>query len=216
MFAQLIDPVASGLVSNLAHPGGNLTGFTGFEYAMGGKWLEVLKEIAPGVTRVLVIAGTGPQVTVAADGFSAVIEAAASQYRMQFTRADLSNAADIERAVDVFTREPNGGLILLPTPIATVHLELFIALSNQHRLPAVYPYRYFVASGGLLSYGFDNLDLFRRAAGYVDRILKGERPGDLPVQAPTKFELAINLKTAKTFGLDVPLFLQQLADEVIE
>jgi putative ABC transport system substrate-binding protein len=214
VFAQLIDPVADGLVSNLAHPGGNLTGFTSFEYAMGGKWLEALKEISPSLTRVLVIVGGAPQNVVA--GFSAVIEAAASQYRMQITRANVISSADIEGAIQAFTHEPNGGLILLPTPIATVHLELFIALCALHRLPAIYPYRYFVARSGLLAYGFDNLDLFRRAASYVDRILKGANAGELPVQNPTKYELVINLKTAKALGLTVPPTLLARADEVIE
>ena len=214
VFAQLPDPVSFGLVSNLARPGGNVTGFTSFELAMGGKWLDLLKEIAPTVARTLVIGGESRG--SALPQYLSAITAAAAQHRVQLTSAGLSNATQIEPTIDQFARETNGGLILVPDPIATVQLELFISLAARYRLPAIYPYRYFVTRGGLMSYGIDNLDLFRRAASYVDRVLKGEKPGDLPVQGPTKYELLVNLKTANALGVDVPLHLQQLADEVVE
>jgi putative ABC transport system substrate-binding protein len=213
VFAQLPDPVADGLVSNLARPGGNITGFTSFEYATGGKWLDLLKDIAPGITRVLVVGGRG---AVSLPQYLKAIEVAAARHRVQLTGTNMFDAAEIERTIDGFASEPNGGLIHVADPLVTIELELLIALAARHRMPAIYPYRYFVTRGGLLSYGIDNLDLFRRAATYVDRILKGERPGDLPVQGPTKYELVINLKTAKTLGLTVPDKLLALADEVIE
>jgi putative tryptophan/tyrosine transport system substrate-binding protein len=217
VFAQIPDPVALGFVSNLARPGGNVTGFTSFEYPMGGKWLDLLKEIAPGVARVMVIGGGGSGSSLSVlPQYIIAIERAAAQGDIQLTSATLSDASEIEQSINTFAREPSGGLILVADPIATVQLELFIALAARYRLPAVYPYRYFVTRGGLLSYGIDNLDLFRRAASYVDRILNGEKPGDLPVQAPTKYELVVNLKTAKFLGLDVPQSLLARADEVIE
>jgi putative tryptophan/tyrosine transport system substrate-binding protein len=213
VFAQLPDPVATGLVSNLTHPGDNITGFTSFEYPMGGKWLELLKEIAPGTARIMAIGGGGrsglPQ-------YLTSIERAAALHRVQLTSAILSDVPEIERTIDRFAGEPNGGLILVADPIATLQLELFITLAARYRLPAIYPYRYFVTRGGLLSYGVDNLDIFWRAAAYVDRILKGDKPGDLPVQGPTKYELVVNLKTARAIALDVPATLINRADEVIE
>lgn len=214
VFAQIPDPVGLGLVSNLPHPGGNITGFTSFEYGMSGKWIEVLKEIAPSVSRMLVVGG-GTNIPFLEPSLSA-IKTAAANYKVELKSARLSDAADIERTISSFANEPNGGLILTPEPIATVQLELFVALAAHYRLPAIYPYRYFVTSGGLVSYGIDNLDLFKKAASYVDRILKGEKPGDLPVQAPTKFELVINVKTAEALGLTIPQTLRAVADEVIE
>ena len=214
VFAQIPDPIGLGLVSNLAHPDGNITGFTSFEYGMSGKWIELLKEIAPSVSRILVIGG-GTNISFLEPALS-TMKMAAANYRVELTSASLSDAADIKGAISNFANEPNGGLILVPEPIATVQLELFVGLAAHHRLPAIYPYRYFVSRGGLSSYGIDNLDLFRRAASYVDRILKGEKPGDLPVQAPTKFEFVLNLKTAKSLGLEIPARLLTLADEVIE
>jgi ABC-type uncharacterized transport system substrate-binding protein len=223
VFAQLPDPVAFGLVSNLARPGGNVTGFTSFEYPMGGKWLDLLKEIAPSVARTLVIGGDSRPPTAsnttslsALPQYLIAVKGAAAHHRVQLTSAGVSDAAEIERTIDAFAREPNGGMILVADPIVTVQLELFIALAARYRLPAIYPYRYFVIRGGLLSYGINNLDLFQRAASYVDRILKGEKPGDLPVQGPTKYELVINLKTAKVLGLELSPTLLARADEVIE
>jgi putative ABC transport system substrate-binding protein len=214
VFAQIPDPVGLGLISNLPHPGGNITGFTSFEYAMSGKWIELLKEIAPGVSRMLAIGG-GTNIRFLEPALS-TMKMAATNYRVELTSATLSNATDIERTISSFANEPNGGLILVPEPIATVQLELFVALAAQYRLPAIYPYRYFVTRGGLSSYGIDNLDLFRKAAAYVDRILRGEKAGDLPVQAPTKFEFVLNLKAAKALGLELGANVLSLADEVIE
>jgi putative tryptophan/tyrosine transport system substrate-binding protein len=214
VFAQIPDPVGLGLISNLPHPGGNITGFTSFEYAMSGKWIELLKEIAPGVSRILAIGG-GTNIRFLEPALN-TMKMAATSYRVELTSATLSNAADIERTISSFANEPNGGLILVPEPIATVQLELFVALAARYRLPAIYPYRYFVTRGGLSSYGIDNLDLFRKAATYVDRILKGEKAGDLPVQAPTKFEFVLNLKVAKALGLELGANVLTVADEVIE
>jgi putative ABC transport system substrate-binding protein len=214
VFAQIPDPVGLGLISNLPHPGGNITGFTSFEYAMSGKWIELLKEIAPGVSRILTIGG-GTNIRFLEPALS-TMKMAATNYRVELTSATLSNAADIESAISSFAKEPNGGLILVPEPIATVQLALFVALAAHYRLPAIYPYRYFVTHGGLSSYGIDNLDLFRKAAAYVDRILRGEKAGDLPVQAPTKFEFVLNLKAAKALDLELGANVLALADEVIE
>jgi putative ABC transport system substrate-binding protein len=214
VFAQIPDPIGLGLVSNLPHPGGNITGFTSFEYSMSGKWIDLLKAIAPTVSRVLVIGG-GTTVRYL-DPALPTMEMAATNYRVELTSATVSDATDIERTIGLFAKAPNGGLILVPEPIATVQLNLFVALAAQYQLPAIYPYRYFADRGGLASYGIDNLDLFKRAASYVDRILRGEKPGDLPVQAPTKFEFVINLKTAKVLGLEIPTGVLSLADEVIE
>jgi putative ABC transport system substrate-binding protein len=180
---------------------------------MGGKWLEVLKEMAPQVTRAAVL--RDPVIT-AGMGYLAAIHALAPSIGVQVTPVDVRHTSDIERAVAAFARTPNSGLIVTADPAAIVHREAIIALAARHRLPAVYPYRFFVISGGLISYGLDNIEQYRLAAGYVDRILKGEKPADLPVQAPTKYELVVNLKTAKALGLDVPPTLLARADEVIE
>jgi putative ABC transport system substrate-binding protein len=213
VFVQLADPVGSGMVPGLARPGGNITGFTNFEYSIGGKWLEVLKEIAPHVARVKFILNSK---NAAWAGFSQAIEGAAPSFNVRVTTADTNDAAEIERAIVAFAREPNGGLIVQPDQVTVVHRELIGTLATQHRLPAVYPFRSFATSGGLVSYGIDVPNVYRQAAGYVDRILRGEKPGDLPVQQPTKYELVINLKTAKALGLDVPTTLLARADEVIE
>jgi putative ABC transport system substrate-binding protein len=212
VFTQVAEPVGNGFVASLAHPGGNTTGFTA-ELSLYGKLLEVLKEVAPHVTRVAVLLNT-EQVPQA--GMWRATEAAAPSFRVQLTAADVRDAADIEHAIGVIARESNGGLIVLPSGPTIVHRELIIALAARYRLPAVYAFRQFVTDGGLISYGFDLAEQYRQAASYVDRILRGEKPGDLPVQQPTKFELIINLKTAKALGLEVSLQLQQLADEVIE
>jgi putative ABC transport system substrate-binding protein len=212
VFAQAVDPVGTGYIASLARPGGNATGFTQLEYTLSGKWLQLLKEIAPGMTRAAVLRESGS----AGVGQWAVVQAAASSLAVELTPLNAGDPAEIERAVAAFAREPNGGLIVVVSSWATVHRDLIIALAAKHRLPAVYPYRYFVAGGGLVSYGADLIDQYRRAAGYVDRILKGEKPADLPVQAPTKYELAINLKTAKTLGLTVPPMLLARTDAVIE
>src|SRR5262245_29159062 len=212
VFVQGVDPVGTGYVASLARPGGNVTGFTQFEYTLSAKWLQLLKEIVPGITRAAVLREIGG----AGIGQWAVLQTVASSPAVELSPINASDPAEVERAVAAFAREPNGGLIVVVSSWATVHRELIIALAAKHRLPAIYPYRYFVAGGGLVSYGTDLVDQYRRAAGYVDRILKGEKPGDLPVQNPTRYELTINLKTAKALGLDVPLHLQQRADEVIE
>jgi ABC-type uncharacterized transport system substrate-binding protein len=210
--AQAVDPVGTGYVASLARPGGNVTGFTQFEYTLSGKWLELLKEVAPGMARAAVLRESGP----AGIGQWAVLQAAASSPSVELSPINAGEPAEIERAVAAFAREPNGGLIVVVSSWATVYRDLIIALAAKHRLPAIYPYRYFVAGGGLVSYGPNLVDQYRRAAGYVDRILKGEKPADLPIQAPTRYELAINLKTAKELGLAVPPTLLARADEVIE
>jgi putative ABC transport system substrate-binding protein len=213
VFAQVADPAGQGFVASLARPGGNITGFATTEPAIAVKWLELLKEIAPSVTRVAVIHDpTNPDWV----GYLRVIEAAAPSFAVQLTTVLVRNAQDIERAIDAMAREPNGGLIVVASAFITGHRELIISLAARHRMPAVYQFRFFVTSGGLASYGIDNIDLFRRAAGYVDRILKGEKPADLPVQNPTKYGLVINLKTAKALDLAVPPTLLVRADEVIE
>ena len=213
VFVNVTDPVGRGYVASLAQPVGNATGFTSFEFGMGGKWLEVLKEMAPRVTRAAVL--RDPVIT-AGMGYLAAIHALAPSIGVQVTPVDVRHTSDIERAIAALAHTPNSGLIVTADPAAIVHREAIIALAARHRLPAVYPYRFFVISGGLISYGLDNIEQYRLAAGYVDRILKGEKPGDLPVQAPTKYELAINLKTAKALGLEVPPTLLARADEVIE
>jgi len=212
VFVQGVDPVGTGYVASLARPGGNVTGFTQFEYTLSAKWLQLLREIAPGMTRAAVLREPGG----AGIGQWAVLQAAASSPAVELSPVNAGDPAEVERAVAAFAREPNGGLIVVVSSWATVHRELIIALATKHRLPAIYPYRYFVAGGGLVSYGTDLVDQYRRGAGYVDRILKGEKPADLPVQAPTKYELVINLKTAKALGLTVPETLLARADEVIE
>jgi putative tryptophan/tyrosine transport system substrate-binding protein len=213
VFVNVTDPVGRGYIASLAQPLGNATGFTSFEFGMGGKWLEVLKEIAPRVTRAAVL--RDPAIT-AGIGYLAAIHALAPSIGVQVIPVDVRTTSDIERAVATFARTPMGGLIVTADPAAIVHREAIITLAARHRLPAIYPYRFFVTSGGLISYGLDNIEQYRLAAGYVDRILKGEKPRDLPVQAPTKYELVINLKTAKTLGIEVPPTLLARADEVIE
>ena len=207
------DPVAAGFVDSLARPGGNATGFMTFEYNLSGKWLELLKEIAPGVTRAAVL--RDPTVITGASQFAA-IQAVAPSLRVEVNPINLRDAGEIEHAVTAFARSSNGGLIVTTGGLAQLHRDLIITLAARHKLPAVYYERFFVAGGGLLSYGADYIDQYRQAAAYVDRILKGEKPGDLPVQAPTKYETVINLKTAKALGLDVPPSLLARADEVIE
>jgi putative ABC transport system substrate-binding protein len=207
------DPVAAGFVDSLARPGGNATGFMTFEYNLSGKWLELLKEIAPGVTRAAVL--RDPTVITGASQFAA-IQAVAPSLRVEVNPINLRDAGEIEHAVTAFARSSNGGLIVTTGGLAQLHRDLIITLAARHKLPAVYYERFFVAGGGLLSYGADYIDQYRQAAAYVDRILKGEKPGDLPVQAPTKYETVINLKTAKALGLDIRPSLLARADEVIE
>jgi putative tryptophan/tyrosine transport system substrate-binding protein len=213
VFTIVADPVGAGFIDSLARPGGNATGFTSFEYAIGGKWLELLKQIGPDVTRIAILRDPA---TPSGTGQFGVIQAMAPSLKVEVSPVNLRNAAEIESAVTAFARSSNGGLIITASGLATVHRDLIVKLAAQHRLPAIYFDRLFVAAGGLISYGPDNNDQFRRAAGYVDRILKGERPADLPVQAPTKYELVINLKTAKALSLEVPPTLLAAADEVIE
>jgi putative ABC transport system substrate-binding protein len=213
VFPIIADPVAGGFVDSLARPGGNATGFMLFEYSMSGKWLELLKQIAPGVTRVAVLGDTSTPTGPALFG---VIQAVAPSLRVEVTSLNKRDAGEIERTVTAFARSPNGGLIVTAGGRALLNRDLIIKLAALHKLPAIYFDRSFVAAGGLISYGPDRIDMWRKAAGYVDRILKGEKPADMPVQAPTKYQLVINLKTAKTLSLDVPMHLQQIADEVIE
>jgi ABC-type uncharacterized transport system substrate-binding protein len=213
VFTLTPDPVGAGFVASLARPGGNATGFTGFEYGMSAKWLELLKEIAPTVTRAAVLRdATIPQGV----GQFAVIQAAAPTFRVEVNAVDVRDASEIEPAITAFARSANGGLVVSGSGLANVHRDLIITLAARHKLPAVYFGRYFVTAGGLISYGPDTIDPHRSAAGYVDRILKGEKPAEMPVQAPTKYELVINLKTAKALRLDVPPTLLARADEVIE
>jgi ABC-type uncharacterized transport system substrate-binding protein len=213
VFTQTPDPVGAGFVASLARPGGNVTGFLLFEYGMSGKWLELLKQIAPQTTRVGLI--RDPTVATAA-GYFGVIQTAASSLGVEVSPINIRDAGEIERAVAAFAHKPNGGLIVPGGPLMVAHRDLMVALAARHRLPAVYTVRFFVTGGGLISYGPDRVDQWRRAASYVDRILRGEKPADLPVQAPTKYELVINLKTAKALGLIVPDTLLARADEVIE
>jgi putative tryptophan/tyrosine transport system substrate-binding protein len=212
IFVQVVDPVGGGLVESLARPGGNATGFTSYEYSLSAKWLELLKEIAPHVTRVAVIRDPTQGAGI---GQFAVIQAAGSSLGVELRPINAPDRTEIERAVAAFARSANGGLIVVPGGSGS-NRDLIIPLAARHRLPAVYPYRYYVTDGGLISYGPNTIDYYRRAAGYVDRILKGEKPADMPVQAPTKYELVINLKTAKALGLTVPPSLLARADEVIE
>jgi putative ABC transport system substrate-binding protein len=210
---MITDPVSSGLVSSLAHPGGNITGFTNYEFSMGGKWLEFLREIAPGTTRVAVVFNSGNPALL---GQLRSIEAAGPTLGIQVAARPAHNAEECERTIRVFAAEPNGGLLVLLDFVTLAHRDLIIKSAAKHRLPAGYSLRAFVAGGGLISYGVDAVDLFRRGASYVDRILKGTKPADLPIQQPTKFELVINLKSAKALGLDVSPMLLARADEVIE
>jgi putative tryptophan/tyrosine transport system substrate-binding protein len=214
VFTQVTDPVGEGLVPNLAHPGGNLTGFTSFEFSIGTKWLQALKQIAPLVTQVALV--FNPDSAPFANLFLRPVEAATPAFSVTPIVVAVRAADDLDRMFNALVRETNGGLMVLSDLGMTNHREAFIALAAQHRVPAVYPFRYFAASGGLMSYGTDVAEVFRRAATYVDHILRGTSPGDLPVQAPNKYDLVINLKTAKALGLTVPPSLLALADEVIE
>ena len=213
VFVQVTDPVGLGLVASLARPGGNATGFMLYEYGMSGKWLELLKELAPRVARAGVLRDSSSPGGI---GQFAAIQAVAPSMGMELSPLDVRDAGEIERVIALFGRSSDGGLIVTGSALAAAHRKLIVALAARHRLPAVYPFRYFATSGGLISYGPDTTDPFRRAAGYVDRILNGEKPADLPVQAPTKYELVINLETAKGLGLTVPDTLLARADEVIE
>jgi putative ABC transport system substrate-binding protein len=213
VFTIANDPVGAGFVDSLARPGGNATGFMNWEFSIGAKWLELLKQIAPGVTRVAVLRDASQVITI--NVFTA-IQTVAPSLGIEVIPVNLRDAGEIEQSVANFARSPNGGLIPSPSAAVVQHRDLIIALAARHKLPAIYWERFFVAAGGLISYGPDNVEQFRLAAAYVDRVLKGEKPADMPVQAPTKYQLVINLKTAKVLGLDVPAHLQQLADEVIE
>jgi putative ABC transport system substrate-binding protein len=211
VFASVGDPVGMGLVASLARPGGNITGFTPMEFGFGAKWLELLKEIAPRVTRVAVLR----DLTIGPAQLSA-IQAVAPSFGVELSAVGVREASEIERAIAAFARSSNAGMIVTASTAAAVQRDLIITLAARHRLPAVYPFRYLVTSGGLISYGANTIDIYRHAAGYVDRILKGEKPGDLPVQQPTNYELVINLKTAKALGIEMPASVLARADEVIE
>jgi putative ABC transport system substrate-binding protein len=213
VFAAIADPVGAGFVDSLARPGGNVTGFMAFEYSLSGKWLELLKEIAPSVKRAAVLRDAANPLGI---GQFSVIQAAAPSFGVEVNAINVRDAGEIERAVAAFARSPNGGLVVTSSVTATVHNDLIIKLAARHKLPAVYGNRFSVTGGGLVSYAPNYVDQYRDAAGYVDRILKGEKPADLPVQQVTKVELIINLKTAKALGIEVPLSLQQRADEVVE
>jgi putative ABC transport system substrate-binding protein len=214
VFPNVGDPVGAGFVESLARPGGNATGFLAFEYSLSGKWLELLKEIAPGVTRLAVLRNAA---VASGIGQFGVIQAVAPSLRVEVGPINMRrDAEEIERAIAAFAGSPNSGLIVTASALSLLHHNLIVTLAARHKLPAIYPYRHIVAAGGLISYGADYTDQYRQAAGYVDRILKGEKPADLPVQAPTKYELAINLKTAKALGLTVPPALLARADEVVE
>jgi putative tryptophan/tyrosine transport system substrate-binding protein len=213
VFVNVSDPVGSGLVASLARPGGNLTGLMLYEEGITGKWLAMLKEIAPHLTRAALIAN--PKSTPY-DYFVRAAEAAASSLAVEVVPSPIENIADIERVIESLARLPNGGLVLLPDSTSIQHRDLVVLLAARHRLPAVYAFRFFVAAGGLMSYGTDIIEQYREAASYVDRILRGANPADLPVQAPTKYETVLNLKTAKSLGLEVPPSLLVRADEVIE
>jgi len=213
VFPIVVDPVGAGFVESLARPGGNATGFILFEYGLSGKWIELLKEIAPRVTRAAILRDT----TIAAgSGQLGAIQSVAPSLGVELNPLGVRDGGEIERAIVSFARAPNSGLIVTGSPLALIHRDLIVALAAQHKLPAVYYDRLFISAGGLISYGPDILNQYRRAAGYVDRILRGEKPADLPVQAPVKYELVLNLKTAKTLGLDLPPALLARADEVIE
>jgi ABC-type uncharacterized transport system substrate-binding protein len=213
VFVIVIDPVGAGFVASLARPGGNATGFLMFEYGLSAKWLELLKQIAPRVTRVAVL--RDPTIASGIGQFGA-IQSAAPSLKMEASPVNVRDVGDIERDLTAFARSSNGGMIVAASPEASRYRDLIVTLAARHRLPAIYASQYFVTEGGLISYGPDILDQYRRAAGYVDRILKGDKPADLPVQAPTKYELVINLKTAKALGLTVPPTLLATANEVIE
>ena len=213
VFATVVDPVGAGFIDSLARPGGNATGFLLYEYSLGGKWLELLKQIAPTVTRVAVLRDAS---TASGTGQFAAIQSVAPSLKIDVVPINMREAADLERSIATFARSPNGGLILTGSGLAILHRDLVIALAARHKLPAVYYERFYVAAGGLISYGSDRIELYRLAAGYVDRILRGEKPADLPVQAPTKFEFVINLKTAKALNLNIPQSVLFRADRVIQ
>ena len=213
VFVNVPDPVGAGFVETLARPGGNATGFMNFEYGISGKWLELLKEIAPGVTRVAVLRDSA---LAAGSGQLGAIQSVAPSFKVELRPIDVRDVGEIERALAAFARASNGGLIVTGSSLAVVHRDLIVTLAARHKLPAVYFQRVYVTDGGLISYGPDFIDQYRRAAGYIDRILKGEKPADLPVQAPTKYELVINLNTARALGLEVPPTLLARAHEVIE
>ena len=213
VFAHAVDPVAAGFVDSLARPGGNATGFVLFEYGIGAKWLELLKEIAPSVTRAASSSGFRHRRW---DGPIRRLQSVAPSFGVELSPVNVRDAGEIERVVSAFARSSNGGLIVTASPLALLHRDLIVALATRHKLCAVYNLRLFVTAGGLIFYGSDVADLLRRAAGYVDRILKGEKPADLPVQAPTKFEMVVNIKTARALGITVPPSLLARADEVIE
>jgi putative tryptophan/tyrosine transport system substrate-binding protein len=209
------DLVEMGYVESLAHPGGNITGFSSFEFTLGGKWLDLLHEVAPSVNRVMILQPPTPR-QPQRGSYVPSIEAAARRIDVVITKSDLHSDTDIGPTVDQFASEPNSGMIVIPGLFTGVHRRAIVGASARNRLPAIYPYPYFVGEGGLLAYGSDSRDIVRRAAGYVDRILKGEKPADLPVQTPVKFELVINLKTAKALGLEMPATVLSRADEVFE
>jgi len=213
VFVIVADPVGAGLVDSLARPGGNVTGFMLFEYSLGGKWLELLKQIAPGVTRAAVLRDPALH---SGTGQFAAIQAVAPSLRMEVSPVNLRDASEIDRVIAAFARGGDGGLIVTAAGTATLHRDLIVTLAARHKLPAVYTDRSFTAAGGLVSYGPDRIDQYRQAAGYVDRILKGEKPTEMPVQAPTKYEIVINLKTAKSLGLTLPPAVLARADEVLE
>jgi putative ABC transport system substrate-binding protein len=214
VFVIVTDPLGSGLVSNLARPGGQVTGFTNFEFSTSGKWFELLREIAPGLARVAVV--FNPKTAPYANGYLRPLHAPAASFGVELIASGMADGTEIERVVSDISRRPGSGLMTIPDFFTAVHEELIITLAIRYRIPAVYHYRYFAAAGGLMSYGIDVAEQFQQGALYIDRILRGEKPGDLPVQAPTKYELVINLKTAKALGLDVPATLLARADEVIE
>jgi putative ABC transport system substrate-binding protein len=214
LFAQVIDPVAAGFVASLARPGGNITGVTNFEFTMGGKWLEILKEISPQLARVTVL--YNPRTAPYARSLLRSIASAAPSFAIEPIDTPFQDAAEAEQAIDAFAQKSNGGLLVLPDASTLVHRDRIIARAARYRLPAVYPFRYFAVNGGLVSYGTDAADAHRQIVSYVDRVLRGTKPEDLPVQAPNKFELVVNLRTAKSLGLDIPAKLLALADEVIE
>jgi putative tryptophan/tyrosine transport system substrate-binding protein len=213
VFVQVPDPVEAGFVESLARPGGNITGFTNFEYAMAGKWLDLLKDIVPHLAQAMVIQNPGDW---ASSAYARQIATLAPSIGVQLSTPDVHDATELEHALGTLAHNSNAGLIVLPGIFTLANREPIVGLAAQYRLPAVYPYKYFITAGGLISYGVDTVDLYRRAAGYVDRILKGAVVGNLPVQAPVKFELVINRKTTKQLGVELPLHLQQLADQVIE
>jgi putative ABC transport system substrate-binding protein len=215
VFGQVVDPVAAGFVDSLSRPGGNITGFSNFEFAMGGKWLGTLKEMVPSITRVAILRET-PGAGVGSIGMLGAIQAVTPSFALPLTIAQGRDAVEFERAIDALANEPGGGLIVLPAPTTIRHRQSIIASVARHRVPTIYPYRFFVKDGGLISYGIIPSDMFRRAAAYVDAILKGAKPSDLPVQQPTKFEMVINLTTAKALGLTIPPTLLARADEVTE